>query len=94
MLNLFLWASNLIYLIISLLKRHILIVFGGLHGIEAGIEADEKLKVNKIEQVFDFVCESKNEDDSEFGTRTVRLEVSNIRFIIQYIFQRQFNFNK
>ena len=62
-------------ILISWFKRHVLIVFGGLHGIEAAIEADEKLKVNKIEQVFDFVCESKNEGECNFGSRTVRLEV-------------------
>ena len=53
-----------------------MIVFGGLHGIEAAIEADEKLRINKLEQVFDFVCESKNEDECNFGSRTVRLEVN------------------
>ena len=36
-------------------------MFGGLGGIEAAMEADEKLKASKIDQVFDFVCESKNQ---------------------------------
>lgn len=54
--------------------RHILIVFGGVNGIEAAIEADEKLKANKLEQIFDFVCESPY-CEKKFGSRSIRLEV-------------------
>lgn len=50
----------------------LLVVYGGLSGIEAAIEADEKLKANKMDQVFDFICESEK---SQFGSRSVRLEV-------------------
>ena len=49
-------------------------MFGGLNGIEAALEADEKLKANKIEQVFDHVCESPKFEQN-YGSRSVRLEV-------------------
>ena len=55
---------------------HVLVVFGGANGIEAAIEADEKLKANKMEQIFDMVCEAANTEPPAFGTRSVRMEVS------------------
>lgn len=36
------------------------------------MEADEKLTANKIEDVFDYVCEGNM---AEFGSRSMRLEV-------------------
>ncbi|RMZ99481.1 hypothetical protein BpHYR1_028730 [Brachionus plicatilis] len=53
--------------------KRVLIVFGGVNGIEPAIEADEKLKANKLEQIFDFVCESKDADQ-KYGSRSIRLE--------------------
>ena len=47
------------------------------------MEADEKLKANKIEDVFDYVCEGNM---VEYGSRSMRLEV---KFIRKYK-----NFNK
>lgn len=58
--------------------KRILIVYGGVDGIEAAIEADEKFKVNKIEDVIDLVCQS---DDAAFGSRSIRLEVVAAGFI-------------
>lgn len=66
-----------------------MIVFGGLNGIEAAIEADEKLKANKIEQIFKYFCES-DRNVNIYGSRSVRLEVNffNLRhnFIRKFIF--------
>jgi hypothetical protein len=50
-----------------------LFVYGGSNGLEAGMESDEKLKANKIEQLFDFVCQSQ--DFQIFGSRSLRIEV-------------------
>ena len=68
------YVIELVYLSSS---RHILVVFGGKDGIEAALEADEKLKANKIEQVFNFNCELSQvkSQSSLFGSRTIRLEV-------------------
>ncbi len=42
----------------------------------AGIESDEKLKANKLDQIFDIVCTSDTIKDFEvFGSRSLRLEV-------------------
>lgn len=59
-------------------------MFGGKDGIEAIIEADEKLKANKIDQIFNFNCElNENYDMNElYGSRTIRLEVNNIFLLI------------
>ena len=53
-------------------------MFGGKDGIEAALEADEKLRASKIEQVFNFNCEQGKvkSPSSLFGSRTIRLEVS------------------
>ena len=48
-------------------------VYGGSNGLEAGLESDEKLKANKLEQLFDFVCQSH--EYQIFGSRSLRLEV-------------------
>jgi hypothetical protein len=37
------------------------------------MESDEKLKANKLEQLFDFVCQSQ--DFQIFGSRSLRIEV-------------------
>lgn len=52
--------------------KRVLVVFGGISGIDAAIEADEKFKSNKIHEVFDIVCENHN---IQFGSRSMRLEV-------------------
>jgi hypothetical protein len=56
--------------------RHILIVFGGVNGIDAAIESDEKLKAGKMEQIFDYICESNDFGQINYGSRSIRLEVS------------------
>ena len=62
-------------------KRHVLISFGGLNGIDAAIESDEKLKAGKMDDIFDYICEWKDteaihENYFNYGSRTIRLEVS------------------
>ena len=57
--------------------RHVLIVFGGVNGIEAAIESDEKLKASKMSQIFDYMCEGDENGQLNFGSRSIRLEVSN-----------------
>ncbi len=59
---------------------HALIVFGGLQGIDAAIEADEKLKANNSEQIFSHICESA--EYSDYGSRTIRLEVKFKLFVL------------
>ena len=50
-----------------------LIVFGGIEGINYAVDADEKLKATKPEQIFSHICESK--EFSDYGSRSIRLEV-------------------
>ncbi len=59
-------------------NRRILIVFGGVNGIDAAIESDEKLKAGKMEQIFDYICESNEYGQVNFGSRSIRLEVKKI----------------
>jgi hypothetical protein len=54
-------------------------VFGGIHDIEAAIEADEKLRAKNLRDVFDIICEAKGDAknmNQEFGSRSIRLEVT------------------
>lgn len=60
---------------------HVLIVYGGIQGIEAAIEADEKLRANNREQIFSHICES--EEFSDYGSRSIRLEVIRNFFLIK-----------
>lgn len=56
----------------SLGTRHALVVFGGLQGLEAGVDADPNLEVADPSVLFDFyvnTCPSQ-------GSRTIRTEVS------------------
>lgn len=55
----------------KLLKyNHVLIVFGGLHGIEAALESDEQLKVDEASLLFNhYVNVLPNQ-----GSRTIRTE--------------------
>lgn len=51
--------------------RHMLVVFGGLQGLEAGVDADPNLEVTDPSVLFDFylnTCPSQ-------GSRTIRTEV-------------------
>ena len=50
-------------------------MFGGVNGIDAAIESDEKLKAGKMEQVFDYICETSDHGKLNFGSRSIRLEV-------------------
>ncbi|KAH0505306.1 Kynurenine--oxoglutarate transaminase 1, mitochondrial [Microtus ochrogaster] len=53
--------------------RHALVVFGGLQGLEAGVDADPNLEVSEPSVLFDFyvnTCPSQ-------GSRTIRTEVDN-----------------
>lgn len=52
--------------------RHALVVFGGLQGIEAGVDADPNLEVSEPSVLFDLyvnTCPGQ-------GSRTIRTEVS------------------
>lgn len=52
--------------------RHALVVFGGLQGLEAGVNADPNLEVTEPSVLFDLyvnTCPSQ-------GSRTIRTEVS------------------
>lgn len=52
--------------------RHALVVFGGLQGLEAGVDADPNLEVAEPSVLFDLyvnTCPSQ-------GSRTIRTEVS------------------
>lgn len=50
--------------------NHVLIVFGGLHGIEAALESDEQMQVNEASLLFDhYVNVLPNQ-----GSRTIRTE--------------------
>lgn len=53
-------------------------MFGGIQGIGAAIEADEKLRANKSEQIFSHICESA--EYSDYGSRSIRLEVMDSYF--------------
>lgn len=56
----------------SLGPRHALVVFGGLQGLEAAVDADPNLEVADPSVLFDFyvnTCLSQ-------GSRTIRTEVS------------------
>jgi hypothetical protein len=55
--------------------RHVLIVFGGVNGIDAAIESDEKLKAGKMAEIFEYICESKENGKITYGSRSIRLEV-------------------
>ncbi|OXB72182.1 UNVERIFIED_CONTAM: hypothetical protein H355_000899 [Colinus virginianus] len=51
-------------------SKHILVVFGGLQGLEAGVDADQNLEVTDPSDLFDFylnTCPSQ-------GSRTIRTE--------------------
>lgn len=52
-----------------------MIVFGGVNGIDAAIESDEKLKAGKMEEIFEYICESKEHGQITYGSRSIRLEV-------------------
>lgn len=54
--------------------RHALVVFGGLQGLEAGVDADANLEVTDPSLLFDFylnTCPSQ-------GSRTIRTEVGQV----------------
>ena len=54
------------------LFRHLLVVFGGLQGLEASVEGDHNLDVTDPSALFDLylnTCPSQ-------GSRTIRTEVS------------------
>lgn len=56
----------------SLGARHALVVFGGLQGLEAGVDADPNLEVAEPSVLFDLylnTCPGQ-------GSRTIRTEVS------------------
>lgn len=53
-------------------SRHALVVFGGLQGLEAGVDADPNLEVAEPSVLFDlYVNTCPNQ-----GSRTIRTEVS------------------
>jgi hypothetical protein len=52
-------------------NRHALIVFSGSQTIQESIEADEKLRANNAQQLFDYVIDKQ----ADIGCKTVRSEV-------------------
>lgn len=50
--------------------KHVLIVFGGLQGIEAAVESDEMLDVTDASLLFDFYLNTLPNQ----GSRTIRTE--------------------
>lgn len=75
---------------IKKMPKRILVVFGGISGLEAAIEADEKLKANKPQEIFDFLCQS---EQHHFGSRSIRLEVFIFLFIkVKFILYNVFCF--
>ncbi|XP_052581275.1 putative methyltransferase C9orf114 homolog isoform X2 [Peromyscus californicus insignis] len=52
--------------------RHALVVFGGLQGLEAGVDADPNLEVSEPSVLFDFYVNTCPNQ----GSRTIRTEVS------------------
>jgi hypothetical protein len=67
--------------------RRVLVVYGGLCGLETAMESDEKLKANKTEQLFDVMCQS---EQVTLGSRSVRLEVG---FLPELNFKSALNSN-
>ncbi|XP_070532533.1 putative methyltransferase C9orf114 isoform X1 [Ptychodera flava] len=51
---------------------HLLVVFGGLKGLEYSLECDERLKVNEVEHLFDMYLNTC----SGQGSRTIRTEAT------------------
>lgn len=56
---------------VSLSVRHMLVVFGGLQGLEASLDADENLNVTDPSVLFDLYLNSCPGQ----GSRTIRTEV-------------------
>jgi len=52
----------------------LLLVFGGLQGLEASLESDENLTVDDVSLLFQFYLNTCPNQ----GSRTIRTEVSNI----------------
>lgn len=61
--------------------RHILVVFGGVKGLEAALEADDKLEVDDPSELFTSYLNTCPVQ----GSGTIRTEVS--RFIITFRWQ-------
>ena len=64
-----------ILFVCSLSFRHMLVVFGGLSGLEASVETDDNLDVSDPSSLFNLylnTCPSQ-------GSRTIRTEVSKSR---------------
>lgn len=54
-------------------------MYGGVDGgIETAIEADENFKSNKIDEVFDLVCQGES---PQFTSRSMRLEVKLVAYL-------------
>ena len=56
-----------------------LLVFGGLKGLEASLESDETLQESEVELLFDHYVNTCPQQ----GSRTIRTEVSNIKLLFQ-----------
>lgn len=52
--------------------RHLLVVFGGLQGLEASVDTDQNLDVTDPSVLFDFYLNTCPNQ----GSRTIRTEVS------------------
>ena len=55
---------------------HLLVVFGGLQGLEASLESDESMKVDDVSEVFDLYLNTCPQQ----GSRTIRTEVQTLEF--------------
>lgn len=56
---------------LSTSSRHLLVVFGGLQGLEASVDADQNLDVTDPSVLFDFYLNTCPDQ----GSRTIRTEV-------------------
>ena len=74
-------------LLVYQLFRHLLLVFGGLQGLEASLESDENLTVDDVSLLFQFywnTCPNQ-------GSRTIRTEVSILLYIyLVLVYQAMF----
>ena len=60
-----------------------LLVFGGLKGLEASLESDETLQESEVELLFDHYVNTCPQQ----GSRTIRTEVSNKKLLFQIFLQ-------
>ena len=60
---------------------HLLVVFGGLQGLEASLESDESMKVDDVSELFDLYLNTCPQQ----GSRTIRTEVQTLEFFVNIV---------